>query len=59
LATYADDGAPECTNGAASDDRGKLVTVPAVRIDEAIGLLDAGDVAGARAVLAGLSAEER
>jgi TusA-related sulfurtransferase len=38
------DGAPECTIGADSDARGKRCGVPAVRIEEAIRALQAGDV---------------
>jgi hypothetical protein len=45
------DGAPECTIGADSDARGKLCGVPAVRIEEAIKALQAGDVETARQLL--------
>jgi hypothetical protein len=48
------EGAPECTNGAASDDRGKLRGKAAVSVQRAIDLLDTGDLDGARNVLADL-----
>jgi hypothetical protein len=44
-------GAPECTYGADSDARSKRVDVPAVRIEEAIKALQAGDVDTARHLL--------
>ena len=47
-------GAPECTNGAVSDDRGKLRGKAAVSVQRAIDLLDTGDLDGARNVLADL-----
>jgi hypothetical protein len=48
------EGAPECTNGAVSDDRGKLRGNAAVSVQRAIDLLDTGDLDGARNVLADL-----
>ena len=46
--------APECTNGAVSDDRGKLRGKAAVSVQRAIDLLNSGDLDGARNVLADL-----
>lgn len=48
------EGALECTDGAVSDDRGKLRGKAAVSVQRAIDLLDTGDIDGARAVLADL-----
>jgi hypothetical protein len=47
----AAEGASGCTRGADSGDRGKRLSVPAVRLAEVIAMLDAGDVAGARAAV--------
>jgi len=46
-----DSSAAEGTIGADASGRGTLVTMPAVRLQEAIDLLDQGDVDGARRVL--------
>jgi hypothetical protein len=48
------EGAPECTNGAVSDDRGELRGKAVVSVQRAIDLLDTGDLDGARDVLADL-----
>ncbi len=48
------EGALECTDGAVSDDRGKLRGKAAVSVQRAIDLLDTGDLDGARNVLADL-----
>jgi hypothetical protein len=48
------EGAPECANGAVSDDRGKLRGKAAVSVRRAIDLLDTRDLDGARNVLADL-----
>jgi hypothetical protein len=45
------ESAPECTHGADSDARSKRCGVPAVRIEEAIKALLAGDVETARRLL--------
>jgi hypothetical protein len=51
-ATETVQSAPECTHGADSDARSKHCGVPAVRIEEAIKALLAGDVEAARRLLA-------
>jgi hypothetical protein len=48
------EGAPECTHGAVSHDLGKLRGKAAVSVQRAIDLLAAGDLDGARNVLADL-----
>jgi hypothetical protein len=45
------EGAPDDTSGADSDDRSKLRSMAAARIQDAIERLDQGDVEGARKVL--------
>jgi hypothetical protein len=51
--------ATECSGGAASEGRGKVVQVPAVRLQQALDLLDQGDVEGARRALAALVRSSR
>ena len=45
---------PECTSGARNDVHGKLLGMTSVRVQAAIAMLDAGDIAGARGVLLAL-----
>jgi hypothetical protein len=45
------DAVPDGSIGARDNDRGKLVSMPAVKLRDAIAMLDGGDLSGARVLL--------